>query len=190
MTCDRRALVQLASIPLDTAFLNGYEAGSNEFEDQLALVSDPTVGHLENPDFDNDAVPGVSDNCYDIPNPGQEDTDADGLGDACDPSGGPTPTPVPTPWATQTPVPEPSPSPTPPVTPTTEPAATATPPPTGAPSSSPEVTPPDEVPAEGCNCVHRGDRRLPGRGGPAGVFLMLGLVVAMRVTGSRAGKPD
>ena len=36
------------------------------------------------PDSDGDGVPDPSDNCDNAPNPGQEDTDGDGAGNACD----------------------------------------------------------------------------------------------------------
>lgn len=49
-----------------------------------AQVFQISLSSADNPD--GDAVPNVRDNCRQVANPGQGDTDSDGMGDACDPT--------------------------------------------------------------------------------------------------------
>lgn len=45
------------------------------------------IGAVEYIDSDGDGIPDIDDNCPDVANPDQEDSDQDGVGDACEPSG-------------------------------------------------------------------------------------------------------
>ncbi|MBC2837699.1 thrombospondin type 3 repeat-containing protein [Robiginitalea sp. SC105] len=50
-----------------------------------AVVDDLVVSGFEDDlDDDNDGIPDAEDNCPLIPNPGQDDTDGDGIGNSCD----------------------------------------------------------------------------------------------------------
>jgi cysteine-rich repeat protein len=65
------------------------EAGFEACDDGNRISNDgcsSTCG-LESADADRDAdgIPDLTDNCPDIPNPDQADTDGDGTGDVCDP---------------------------------------------------------------------------------------------------------
>jgi hypothetical protein len=63
---------------------SGTAATGNTWGDNDALTDSPS-GICAPPDADRDGIPDARDNCPNVPNPAQVDTDADGEGDACDP---------------------------------------------------------------------------------------------------------
>ena len=53
--------------------------------DPLLRLADESISTVAIPDHDRDGVPDSQDNCRDDPNPNQLDTNADGIGNLCDP---------------------------------------------------------------------------------------------------------
>lgn len=97
---------------------------------QYTLVV-PTKAGTQTLDSDGDGIPDGLDNCPNTYNPNQQDSNNNGIGDACDngqtaPGPTPLPTPLPTPW--------PTPIPTPTIWPTPVPTPAPTPIPTSLPS--------------------------------------------------------
>jgi hypothetical protein len=68
--------------------------GIDNDDDTLVDAADPDCADPPPPpDADSDGIPDSTDNCDNVPNPGQEDVDSDGVGDACDDTPNPgTPT--------------------------------------------------------------------------------------------------
>jgi len=76
------------AISADGAFIAFFSSATNLVADDLNESNDVFVKDLLGtpppPDGDGDGIPDATDNCPEDPNPGQEDSDSDGTGDACE----------------------------------------------------------------------------------------------------------
>lgn len=66
------------------------QAGLSSFGNEVFTEPDCVAGGGGGPDFDGDGVPDNVDNCVSVPNPDQADSDNDGVGNACELTGGDT----------------------------------------------------------------------------------------------------
>ena len=100
LACTTPGVVDGAAIGAGVGAAGG--AASSSERGQAALVgglAGLVVGGLigwwlgdpegKGPDTDGDRVPDLQDNCPDVPNRGQQDSNGDGRGDACTPSRAP-----------------------------------------------------------------------------------------------------